>query len=565
MMVGALLTSCDCKVCDENIPELPPEYTKLYKGFTAQTTLFYANINTITGETAPLFSSQTFTSANLQCINPSPLFGSAYTLDARNALKLDPDFLNWPWGFSSPDSPELITLDVNSFTTFEIEWNLTGNTFENTTGGIRRANQNQVLLTGGVPIKRKVYDFTATTPTALNNTPAFSLDVYEEKRCCCEGGTTNVDYTCPTKSFASVEPGPNQSGSIPFNTSEYETLKLKYVGRTNATAVAFTVNLANNAANNARTWQAIVAGGQINFVSSDGNSTGFLSGSLTSVANTLALNTSWFSSVSLNSFLLLESGVTVANTSDLPNWSSFPIQRGINGTSIQVPLAFRGELAAPSTYDCGFYTESGNAFFGTDFENNVGTFSYTNDEQGFLNYLTTQRKPEHISGFVECDSQRGLYYRREFDQWLQNADTNGWNLTQFIPTNSTQLKSFEIPFLGFTLETFELLYNKCYIVGNEPETGIPCYSGQLTGVVPFCPPDDYWNSEVGDLMLMPGSGFPGINNCFGTTILNCPPCGSFCPGTDVCVCGSGSGTTGGYSATNRNATQILSGTWQLTS
>lgn len=117
----------------------------------------------------------------MQCINPDPVFGSAYTLEARNALQLDPDFLMWPWGFSSPDSPNLITLDVNSFTKFEVEWNLTGNTFENTTGGIRRANQNQVLLTGGVPIKRKVYDFTATTPTALNNTPAFSLDVYEEK------------------------------------------------------------------------------------------------------------------------------------------------------------------------------------------------------------------------------------------------------------------------------------------------------------------------------------------------------------------------------------------------
>lgn len=555
-MIGALLTLCGCTVCDSSLPVLPAEYTTLYKGFTAQTGLTYDNVNQETLNVEPMYNSQTLT-AGFTCRNEP----SVFTLAAVNCLKIDPDYLNWSPSFPPVYEDEIVSLNVNSNTQFSLQWNLVSDFRETTTGGLERSGTNTLLVTGGIPISRNVYVFTTSGPTATNNIPDITFDTYEEENCCCLSG-----FDCEQKSFASVTGGSFVTRTPSFNLLDYGTLHLKYVGKTNNTTEAFTVNLANNAENNARSWQASVGISGINLFSSDGNSTGFLTGSLTSVTNTIAGNSTWFSSVSLNPLLALSGVTTVAQVSDLPSWSSFPVQRGVNGTSIVVPLAFRGTVSPPSTYDCGFYTDSGSTYFATNFNTVVGTFSYTNNEAGFLSYLTEARYPKHTSGFVANDTNRGLYYRGEFDSWIELQESSGWSRTV---GNSVVTSLYGVPTLGFTLRFFDLDYKKCYYPGDETVTGFTCDNGldgiDAVGPEGICPSNEYWLTNVFGFAL---PAVPGLIDCDGNSIgPECGPCPfipCLSPQTEICICGTGGEFTSAFPATSRNATQTLSGIWQLT-
>jgi len=557
MMIGALLTACGCTLCESSLPALPLAFDTLYKGFTAYTGLTYDNINQTTNTVDPMYSSQTLTSG-WTCRNEPSIF----TIAAVNCLKIDPDYLNWSPSFPPEYEDELIRLNVDSYTKFSLNWNLVSESTESTTGGVVRTGTNTLLVTAGIPITRNVYTFTTSGPTATNNVPSISFDTYEEPDCCCQTG-----FDCPEKTFPSVTAGSYVSRSPSFNSSEYGTLKLKYVGKTNNTTNAFVVNLADNIANNARSWQASVGVSGINLFASDGNSTGFLTGSLTSVANNIAGNSTWFSSAILNGLLALSGATTVAETSDLPNWSSFPVQRGVNGTSISIPLAFRGTISPPSTYACGFFTNSGATYFSNNFSDVVGTFSYTNDESGFLTYLTEPRYPKHVSGFTPNDTNRGLYYRGEFDSWIELKESSGWSRTV---GSSTQTSFYGVPTLGFTLRAFDLDYLQCFYVGFEPETGISCDNiglgpgGPLVGPSGPCPSDDYWLENVWTFAF---PATPGMVDCDGNFIRpECGPCPFFpclSPLTDYCMCGDSLFATSEFSAVPKNAIQTLTGSWYL--
>jgi hypothetical protein len=556
MMIGALLTLCGCTVCDSSLPSLPAEYGSLYKGFTAQTELTYDNVTQFTTTVGPMFNSETLTQG-FTCRNEP----RAYTLAAVNCLKIDPDYLNWSPSLPPSYEDEIISLNVDSNTQFSLQWDLVSDFRENTTGGLARAGTNTLLVTGGIPISRNVYVFTTSGPTATNNIPDISFDTYEELDCCCQSG-----FDCNEKSFASVTGGAYVTRTPSFSSIDYGTLHLKYVGKTNNTTDAFTVNLANNPENNARSWQASVGVSGINLFSSDGNSTGFLTGSLTSVANIISGNSTWFSSVSLNGLLALSGATTVAEVSDLPMWVSFPVQRGVNGTNIVVPLAFRGSISAPSTYDCGFFTDTGSTYFATNFNNVVGTFSYTNDETGFLEYLTDPRYPKHTSGFVVNDTNRGLYYRGEFDSWIQLSESAGWSRTI---GNSIETSLYGVPTLGFTFRAFDLEYNRCYYPGDEPVTGLTCDNGfeglDAVGPVGICPSNEFWLVNV---FGFAAPAFPGLVDCDGNGIApECGPCPftpCFSPLTEICQCGTGFEVISAFPATSRTATQTISGIWYLT-
>jgi hypothetical protein len=556
MMIGALLTTCGCTLCDSSLPVLPAEYTALYKGFTANTGLTYDNVNETTLNVEPLYNSQTF-ARGFTCRNGQSLL----TIAARNCLKIDPDYLSWSPSFPPVYEDEIVSLNVDSYTKFSLQWNLVSEFTESTTGGLARAETNTLLVTGGIPISRNVYVFTTSGPTATNNIPNITFDTYEEEDCCCLSG-----FDCEQKSFASVTGGSYVNRTPSFSSGTYGTLNLKYVGKTSNTTNAFTVNLADNIANNARSWQASVGVSGINLFASDGNSTGFLTGSLTSVANNIAGNSTWFSSVTLNGLLALSGATTVAETSDLPAWNSFSVQRGVNGTSISIPLAFRGSISAPSTYNCGIFTNSGATYFATNFNDVVGTFSYTNDEAGFLTYLIEPRYPKHTSGFVANDTNRGLYYRGEFDSWIQLSESLGWSRTV---GNSVVTSLYGVPTLGFTLRFFDLEYNECYYVGDEPVTGFTCDNdlGAENGVGPegICPSNGYWLTNVYPFAL---PSVPGLLDCDGNDVAaECGPCPfvpCLSPLTEICICGTGGEETTAYVATSRNATQTLSGIWHLT-
>lgn len=555
-MIGALLTLCGCTLCDSSLPVLPAEYTALYKGFTANTGLTYDNVNQTTLNVEPVYNSQTLT-GGFTCRNEPSIF----TIAAVNCLKIDPDYLNWSPSFPPVYEDEIVSLNVNSNTQFSLQWNLVSEFRESTTGGLARVESNTILVTGGIPISRNVYVFTTSGPTATNNIPNITFDTYEEVDCCCLSG-----FDCDQKSFASVTGGSYVNRTPSFSSGTYGTLNLKYVGKTSNTTDAFTVNLADNIANNARSWQASVGVSGINLFASDGNSTGFLTGSLTSVANSIAGNSTWFSSVTLNGLLALSGATTVAETSDLPVWNSFPVQRGVNGTSISVPLAFRGSISAPSSYNCGIFTNSGATYFATNFNNVVGTFSYTNDEAGFLIYLTEPRYPKHTSGFVANDTNRGLYYRGEFDSWIQLSESTGWSRTV---GNSVATSLYGVPTLGFTLSFFDMNYNQCYYPGFETETGFTCDNGldDINAVGPFgiCPSNEYWLTNV---FAFASPAVPGILDCDGNSVApECGPCPFFpciSPLTEVCICGTGGEITSAFPVISKNATQTLSGIWQLT-
>jgi len=517
MMIGALLTLCGCTLCDSSLPVLPAEYTALYKGFTANTGLTYDNVNQSTLNVEPMYNTQTLTSG-FTCRNEP----SVFTLAAVNCLKIDPDYLNWSPSFPPVYEDEIVSLNVDSYTKFSLQWNLVSEFRESTTGGLARAESNTLLVTGGIPISRNVYVFTTSGPTATNNIPNITFDTYEEVDCCCLSG-----FDCDQKSFASVTGGSYVNRTPSFSSGTYGTLNLKYVGKTSNTTDAFTVNLADNIANNARSWQASVGVSGINLFASDGNSTGFLTGSLTSVANSIAGNSTWFSSVTLNGLLALSGATTVAETSDLPAWNSFPVQRGVNGTSISVPLAFRGSISAPSSYNCGIFTNS---------------------------------------GATANDTNRGLYYRGEFDSWIQLSESTGWSRTV---GNSVATSLYGVPTLGFTLSFFDLEYNHCYYPGFETETGFTCDNGLdgVNAVGPFgiCPSNEYWLTNV---FAFASPAVPGLLDCDGNSVAaECGPCPFFpclSPLTEVCICGTGGEITSAFPAISKNATQTLSGIWQLT-
>lgn len=566
MMVGALLTKCGCEVCTSSIPELPESFTKLVKGFTATTQFLYENKDGL-GNTGPVPTKIVFIAGNGWRCHNNPIM----EYGATGPFKWDPTFLNWNPPITSGIDDYFLIYGIYSNTQGSVSWNIGASSLESTTGGYARTGTNTILVTGGIPIKRYVYQFNLRPAgaTGTNNEPEFRYETFEEPRDCCCGCTVDpLCSSCPTITYGSVTGGAFVNRTITsgkFNASEYGTLYLKYPGLINGTYNAFTINLANNPTNNAKTWQAIVFGGNVTLQSSVGDVAGPYSGSLTSIISNLSTHTTWFSSVTLNSNFTLSGATTTAQGTDLPNWTSLPVQRGVNGTSISVPIVFAGYPSAPSTYQCGFYSVSGNPFFATNFSSYVGTFSYDENVNGYQAYLESVRYPKK-SSFVTNNEFRGFYYTDEYDSWLQTsaADLAGssWSISSGSSTHTT---SYTIPGLTSYSEEYTLKFNECYEVGDppDPEFGDQlCDNTDTNGPALDCPSDSAWFGAYNYFTSLPGS--LGLINCDGGNECEClPPGPGPAPQTDCCVCGSGTTSESQFLTETKTMTQTLSGSWYL--
>jgi hypothetical protein len=564
MMVGALLTKCGCEVCATSLPELPPEYTELVKGFCGTTDLYYQNEDGLSN-TGPVPIKLAIVGGNgFRCTNDFIInYGST------GPFPLDPNFLNWsPTTLGVEDY--LLIYGIYSKTQGSVTWNLVNETIQSTTGGYARPSTATILVTGGIPIKRNVYQFnlSGSGPTGANNEPDFYYEDFSEPVDCCCGCTIDpLCAPCPIKTYASVTGGTffvsRTITSGKFDQTEYGTLYLRYPGKINSTYYAFTINLADNPTNNAKTWQATVSSGSVTLQSSSGDIAGPYSGTLTSIISNLATHTSWFSSVVLNNnFKMNGAGTaTVAEGTDLPNWTSSPIQRGVNGTSISIPIVFSGYDPAPSTYDCGFYSLSGNPYFATNFASVVGTFLYIEDAASYLSYLALNRNPKKNS-FIENNEFRGLYYTNEYDSWLQAAEGTTWSTES---GSSVHTRSYTVPGLTSISEEYTLLFNECYKTGEppDPEYGDAlCDNSDTNGPALDCPSNETWLNVYG-YVLTPA--FIGIFDCDGNNECPCPPPGPGpAPQTDCCVCGVGATSSSQFITKTPQATQTLSGYWYLT-
>lgn len=551
MMVGALLTKCDCDACDALLPIYDGPST-LLKQFTATNTLSYINY-TEPGVVGPIATRITTFDNYFQCTNnPSMQYG------ITGPLSLSSDFS--AWNPSPPPGCEnfFITTGIHSTTQASVSWISSGSqTIQITTGGYNRPNTNTILVTGGIPIKRYVYQYDIdSSPTGSNNQPSFSYDVIEEPITCCSS---------INKTFPSVTGGSSVNrvvSSSNFNVSQYGTIYLRYPGLINSTCYGMVITFSDNAANNSKTWTANVSNGFLTLRSSAGDVAGPYSGVLNGVASELASNSGWFSAVTLNPFLSYVPGQnkTVADTSDLPNWTSPPFQRSVNGTTMGIPLAFANAQPAPSTYDCGFYTAWGAEFFATKYSSVVGTFSYDEDFKAYNNYLQEPRYPKK-SSFVNNNANRGLYYTNEYDRWLREAEGVTWSRTE---GSSTHTRSYSVKGLTSLVETFNINFLGCYIVGGDPYGDAECDFGALVGPESLCPSNSYWTNVLYDRFLGDLAD-PGVLDCNGDYIpplpCECPP--GPCPGTDWCRCGDGSGITGTYPDSSATSTQTISGSWQL--
>jgi hypothetical protein len=580
MMIGALLTNCACGVCDSQIPSLASSFDRLTKGFTANTLLGYVNRNQFASSSdppSPLYVSQTIPSSDLGCVRTAPIY--MYELDCRSPLNIADDYLLWspsPFPVEAYDavSTNIMSLNVNSVTHASVTWDRISESIEETTGGHVRTGTNTILVTGGIRIKRKLYSFNANTPSGNANSPIFSTSEYDEEYDCCCGCTTCDPFNtvCPTRTFFSVEPDSASSRSISaldFNPADpYSELTLKYPGVIDETYEALSIYLANNAENNSRVWQLYSSSSGVTLTSSDGNIIG-CTGTLTNVKNILQGFSAFFSSVVLGPNLALSGSTTIAQVTDLPSFVSPPIQRGVGGiTGLFVPLVFPGTVSPPSTYQCGFYDFSNNPYFAANYSSVVGTFSYDETLNGYLNYLFSKR---HFYGttFNSGTVGRGLYLISDFDSQLKISEGTTWS----IPSTpgicgSTLTQSYIIP--GYTgyLGTVDLDYTWCGTVGTEPGTE-ECYGGVLAGITPFCPPTQGWYDAINHPTTR-GTGnifngvYPGYFDCSGNPIPDCPDPGPGpAPVTTSCACGDGS-TSSIFSGTgSTSATQILYGEWYL--
>lgn len=562
MMVGALLTKCDCNACDAYLPTITQ--ITLTKQFNATNKLSYINY-TLPGVCGPVETRVTTFSSDFEC-----QYQNSREYSTRGPLPIDPNFLAWSPPILPPSCENnFIVTVVNSETQASVSWtNPNRGTIQTTTGGYHRPGTNTILVTGGIPIRRYVYQLDLNTgPEGLNNEPSFVYQTIEEPTNCCV--STN-------KIFPSVTGGNSTLRSISsadFDMDEYSVLYFRYVGLIDQTCYGMTITFANNAANNSKTWTATVNNGFLTFNSSAGDVAGPYSGPLSDVAASIASNTSWFSGVSLNPYIafLPASFTTFANTSDLPNWTSPPFQRSVNGTTMGIPLAFANAEPAPSTYDCGIYTSYNKPFFGTDYSSVVGTFSFDESTKRFNTYLSRARYPKKTS-FVPNNTNRGLYYTDEYDYWLSFPEgATTWKFDDNAPSIHTN--SYSVPGLSGLNESFEITFRNCYINGspNIPEYGDQlCDNGENNGPSSDCPSTDYWSDIIYERMP-PGFAVPGILNCEGNYISPFPcTCQDIdpgwvgpCPGTDICICGFGRGTTGIFPATSTISTQTLNGSWIL--
>lgn len=581
-MIGALLTNCACGVCDSQIPSLASSFDRLTKGFTANTLLGYVNKNqfaSLSDPPSPLYTSQTFPARDFGCVRTPPIY--MYELDCRSPLNIANDYLLWspsPFPVEAYDavSTNILSLNVNSITNASVTWDRISESIEETTGGHVRTGTNTILVTGGIRIKRKLYSFNASTPSGNANSPIFSTSEYEEEYDCCCGCTTcDPIFTvpCPTRTFFTVEPDSTSSRSISvsdFNPADpYTELTLKYPGVIDETYDALSIYLANNVENNARVWQLYSSQSGVTLTSSDGNIIG-CTGSLTNVKNILQGFTTFFSSVVLGSNLALSGSTTIAQVTDLPSFVSPPIQRGVGGiTGIFVPLVFAGTVSPPSTYQCGFYDFSDNPYFAANYSSVVGTFSYDETLNGYLNYLFSKR---HFYGtsFNSGTTGRGLYIISDFDSQLKISEGTTWSIPSVSGIcGSTLTKNYTIP--GYTgyLGTTDLDFTWCGTPGDEPGTE-ECYLGTLAGITPFCPPTQGWYDAIGYTSSR-GSGsifnppaVPGYIDCNGNPIPECPDPGPGpAPFTISCACGDGSTFSAFEPAGSTIATQILYGEWYL--
>lgn len=564
MMVGALLTKCGCEICTSNLPTLPTSLYKLTKGFTGSLDYLYNNYSDGFSITGPVPIDVAIVGGNgFRCVND---FITQYS--STGPFPLDPTFLNW-----GPDTFEienyLLIYGIYSKTQGSVSWSMVDTSLESITGGYAREGTNSVLITGGIPLNRYVYEYNliGSGPTGRNNEPDFRYEQFEEPVDCCCGGTGELDPACPLINFASVTGGitfvDRTITTSKFNSTEYGTLFLKYPGRAATTYYAFTINLADNATNNSKSWQAIISSGNVTLQSSAGDVAGPYSGTLTSIINNLSTHSTWFSSVVLNSNFIFDGAETRALGTDLPNWSSPPIQRGVNGTDIKVPILFAGYNVAPSTYPCGFYSFSGNPYFANNFSSVVGTFSYTDDISGYLLYLQDKRYAKKNT-FIENNEFRGLYYTDEYDSWLQAGEGNTWSRTSGPSVNT---RSYIISGLTQLSAEFSLSFNECYYTSTPPVPefgGFSCDSGELNGPTGNCPSNDAW-LLVYDYVQFPA--FIGINDCFGNSLCLCDSWTGPGPApmTDCCVCGQGSTLSLPFPTQNTTATQTLYGEWYLTS
>lgn len=555
MMVGALLTKCDCDACDAFLPVYSGP-TTLLKEFTGTNRLSYINYTT-PGVTGPIPTRITTFDSSFECTNnPSMTYG------ITGPLSLFSNFSAWSPTIPPGCQEYFITTGVHSTTQASVSWSQVGlPTIGITMGGYNRPFTNTILVTGGIPIKRYIYQYNlSSSPSGSNNQPAFSYDIIAEPITCCSS---------INKTFPSVTGGSSTIRSIStsnFNTSQYGTIYLRFPGLLNATCYGMTITFANNPTNNAKTWTANVNNGFLTFTSSAGDVAGPYNGTLNDVASNIASNSTWFSGVSLNPYLALEPSTTktFATTDDLPNWTSPPFQRSVNGTTMGIPLAFANYNSAPSTYDCGFYTQSGLPFFGTNYSRIVGTFSYDETVKGFSDYLKEPRYAKK-SSFIANNPNRGLYYTNEYDSWLQLAEGTNWSRTK---GSSTHTQNYNVKGLTCLTETFNLNFLDCYVTSSPPNPKYgneACDFGDLNGPEKLCPSNAYWTNVIYD-RFAGDLADPGVSDCSGNYISPlpcvCPP--GPCPGTNWCRCGNGSGSTSAYPDTIATSIQTLSGSWQLT-
>lgn len=558
-MIGGLLTICGCNACPSNIPELPGSFTKLIKGLCANTQMSFTNINGF-GETGPFLKKFVILSG-LNCENN--------LLETPGSAGPFPAIEYNSWKFPSESVEEyLLVYNINSTTLNNAEWNLASSTVQTTTGGYARQSDNTILITGGIPIIRKRYLFNLTTPIGLNNEPDFWFEEFEDVNSCCCNAADPSAPPCPSKTFGNVTGGLNYFNRIitPIN---YDLINLTniflfYPGVVNNTHNAFTINLANNPTNNSKSWTAVVSGGTVTLTSSAGDVAGPYSGSLSSIVTNLASNSTWFSSVTLSPNFVFSGANTVAQGTDLPDWVSPSIQRGVNGTSISVPILFANAPTAPSTYQCGFYSAvNGSSFFGFNFGSVAGITPYNQNAAGYLAYLTDKRYAKK-STFVDNIPERGLYYTSEYDSWLKENDSgNTWS-RNFGPSVHTRTYSVVDSTVG--RESYTLKFNGCFTgnFGNyTPDYGDAlCDNFIANGPEGTCPSDDTW-LFVGN--YIDGQAEPGVTDCLGNRLCCTVDPGPPMPGSQqfCCVCGTGwtlGQTFGPYTPI---ATQTLYGEWYL--
>lgn len=556
-MIGGLLTLCGCNACPSNIPELPGSFTKLVKGLCANTQMFFINSDGL-GQTGP-FPKKIVFLAGLDCENSilqTPSSTGPFPATEYNS-----------WGFPSGSVEEyFLVYNVNSTTVNSAQWNLASSTTQTTTGGYARQSDNAILITGGIPIIRKRYLFNLTTPTGSNNQPSFWYEEFEDVNSCCCNAPEPSAPPCPSKIFGNVTAGINYPSRvitpINYDSTNLTNIYLFYPGVVNNTHNAITINLANNPTNNSKSWTATISSGTVTLRSSAGDVAGPYGGSLSSIRTNLALNSSWFSSVILAPNFVFSGANTVAQGTDLPDWVSPPIQQGVNGTSISIPILFANAPTAPSTYQCGFFSAvNGSSFFGFNFSSVAGITPYNQNANGYLAYLQNKRYAKK-STFVENISERGLYYTSEYDIWLKENDSgNTWSTSQ---GPSVHTRTYSIDGVPVGRESYTLKFNGCFTgnFGNyTPDYGDElCDNFIANGPAGNCPSDDTW-LFVGD--YMDGLSEPGVTDCLGNTlccdILPGPPM----PGTQqfCCVCGTGwtlGQTFGPYTPL---ATQTLYGEW----